>query len=151
SIILMDRHIVSAYATQAKDHDLINWAVEIKVRAERRAGEMLKAMPKNTGAKGVGPIAIPKKNSNPTLASQGISLKDSMLWQQVASMPEPAFEQTLSAVQAKGEKLTTKAVLATNRLPNPSTPSVISRPGANAEAVSSVDGHNARVWHPSLT
>jgi len=41
--------------------------------------QFLKAMPKATGAKGVGPIAVPEENRNqaPTLADLGISKKQS--------------------------------------------------------------------------
>lgn len=106
---------VAAYAKQAKDTDMINWAVEIKVRAERRAGELLKAMPKNEGAKGVGTSAVPKKNHTPTLAQQGISKKESMTWQKLADIPAPVFEKKLIAVKAQGEKLATKAVLAAKK------------------------------------
>lgn len=58
--------------------------------------ELIKAMPKATGAKGIGPIAIPKWNSNATLASQGISLKQSMVWQKVAAIPVLKFEAALT-------------------------------------------------------
>lgn len=99
------------YAKQAKDTDMMNWAVEIKVRAERRAGELLKAMTKNTGAKGIGTSAVLKKDHTPTLAKLGISKNDSSLWQKLATMPDSTFEQILAVVKAKGGKLTTKAVL----------------------------------------
>lgn len=102
---------LAAYAKQAKDTDMMNWVVEIKVRAERRAGELLKAMSKNTGAKGIGTSAVPQKDHTPTLAKLGISKNDSSLWQKLATMPDEMFEQNLAVVKAKGEKLTTKAVL----------------------------------------
>lgn len=112
-------HALAAYARQAKDSDLINWAVEIKVRAERRAGELLKSMPKNAGAKGVGTSAVQKKDHTPTLAALGISKNDSSTWQKVAAIPAPKFEESLAAVQAQGEKLTTRTVLAVGKGPAP--------------------------------
>src|SRR5215471_18653703 len=43
---------MQAYAAQAKDTSLITQATEIRLRAERRAGEMLREMEKNKGACG---------------------------------------------------------------------------------------------------
>ena len=106
---------VATYVKLAKDNDMVNWAVEIKVRAERRAGELLKAMTKNTGAKGIGASAVLKKDHTPTLAKLGISKNDSSLWQKLATMPASTFEQILAVVKAKGGKLTTKAVLAVTK------------------------------------
>lgn len=60
---------MAAYARQAKDTELIQYATEIKVRAERRCGELLQVTEKNTGARGIGPIALTSCEGNrPTLA-----------------------------------------------------------------------------------
>jgi hypothetical protein len=37
---------LAAYAKQAKDNDMIAWVTEIKVRAERRASQLTRDMPK---------------------------------------------------------------------------------------------------------
>ncbi len=70
--------------TQSQAAELLNVsrpcmqrAKSVKLQAERKLGEMLKATPKNTGAKGIGPIAVPDENRNqpPTLADLGIDKK----------------------------------------------------------------------------
>lgn len=79
------------YAKRQKLSDeAIGYAHSIKIDALTRLGEMLKATPKNTGAKGIGPIVVPDENRNqpPTLADLGIDKKVSMVAQQLASLPE---------------------------------------------------------------
>lgn len=68
------------------------WATEIKLRAERKAGQILKPMPKNTGAKGIGKSVLPQGKGTPILADMGITYKQSAAWQQIAEIPETEFE-----------------------------------------------------------
>lgn len=98
---------MAAYATQAKDLQLMGWASEIKVRAERKAGEMLAEMPKNAGGRPAktGSPGLPV--SSDTLKDLGISKKQSATWQQVAEIPEGKFEEAVEA--AKGDGLVTTA------------------------------------------
>ena len=71
---------------------------EIRLRAERKLGELLRDAPKATGAMGVGPIAVPKWNRNdiPTLSPQGIDKKLSARAQKMAAVPEAEFEGKLA-------------------------------------------------------
>src|SRR4249919_1785031 len=77
---------LQAYAKQAKDTSLITQATEIRMRAERRAGELLaemakrseRASSKDTLARGRTPQ--PRDNV-PKLADLGISKTQSSRWQ----------------------------------------------------------------------
>ena len=64
-----------AYAHQAKNRQLEIDAAEIRMRAERRLGEMLREQPKNTGARRIGTSAVPQEGRTPTLADAGIDKK----------------------------------------------------------------------------
>lgn len=127
---------LAAYAKQAKDTQLLDWAMEIKVRAGRRAGELLKAMPMNTGGnpKLTGSKKEPVGKQPPTLAQQRISKKESMIWQQVAEIPAQKFEQQLTQIQAEGQKLTTKAVLAASAVTSTESPTAHSKALATLQA-----------------
>lgn len=65
----------------------------IRIRAERRAGELLAEMPKAKGAMGIGTSAVPP--GNPTLSDIGVSKKQSKTWQDLAKVDEEAFEEPL--------------------------------------------------------
>ena len=92
---------MAAYALQIKNDDMYQWVKDIKLRAERRMGELLEEVGPNKGA------ATPKtdKISNavtdsdrvkPTLAEIGISKKQSTDFKAIASIPEKEFEQAVT-------------------------------------------------------
>ena len=102
---------MAAYARQAKDSELIQYATEIKVRAERRCGELLTKADKNTGARGVGSNQHQVRSHDstaPTLASMGLSRDESSRYQQLAAMPADHFETAVATANATtGEVATT--------------------------------------------
>ena len=106
---------LAAYARQAKDTEMLFWVTEIKVRAERRTGELLSEMPKHKGAA----TPLPKGNSVKKLSEHGISRKQSHHWQQLAKIPEPQFDQRIKGLKDNLENITTKKVLAKDPTPKP--------------------------------
>ena len=98
---------MQVYARQAKDRELIDMATDIKLRAERRAGELLRDMPKNRGAQGAangrdasgGPVVVPPEDNTPKLADLDITKNESSRWQKLAAMPEEKFEEKLASVK----------------------------------------------------
>ncbi len=82
-------------------------AAELKLRAERRLGDLLAETPKNRGGR-------PGKTGStvePVLSDIGVDKKESHRWQRVALLPEPAFEGHLREQREAGEEITTAAVL----------------------------------------
>ncbi len=86
------------YAKRAQlGQEAIRHATEIKLRAERKAGEILAATPKNEGRAGAGrpPLGSteqePPKDSTPTLADLGVTKKESSRYQKLAALPAPVW------------------------------------------------------------
>jgi hypothetical protein len=112
---------VRVYAKQAGDFELQNQAAEIRIRAERRAGQLLADMTKNPGTRGEG---RPRKDGTksrrtngataypPTLDEIGISKDQSCKWQRLAMLIDDAtFERALVQAREKGGELTTAGLL----------------------------------------
>jgi hypothetical protein len=102
---------LEAYARQAKNVEAERHASGIRLRAERKAGQLLKAMAKakqrETGGK-------PKRSHRATvkkLADLGVSKTQSSRWQHLADVPEEKFEQALAD---RTEKPSTGAILREN-------------------------------------
>lgn len=92
------------YARQVKaSTETMNQASAIRLRAERRLGELLKVTEKNKGAKAgkTGTKGKPALDPTPTLAESGISKKLSSRAQELASVPEDEFEAAISISDGK--------------------------------------------------
>lgn len=101
------------YAKQVKlGLEAQNHAAEIKLRAQRRAGELLDAMPKAQGGeyKNTGKGYIPV-NAPPRLEDIGVTKIQSSQWQAIASIPDDEFEEKITEVKQSEEEITTAGMV----------------------------------------
>lgn len=103
---------------QGASLEMQNHCAEIKLRAERQAGEMLAEREMNKGAEGnPGGRGAPivrlhdETTQIPTLSDLGISKVQSHRWQVEADVPEPEFERHIAEVKSRGDELTSKGLL----------------------------------------
>lgn len=107
---------MQAYGRMAKDKALEVDAAEIRIRAERRLGELIAAQKAgpglNTGSKGIGKSAVATNDRTPTLADVGISKDLSSRAQNIAAVPEQEFEQEIGEwrerVTAEGARVSAR-------------------------------------------
>jgi len=87
-----------------------NAAADIRLRAERKAGEMLADMEMNVGSKktkaGGNTMLPPEK-----LSDIGITKMQSSRWQAIARVPEAKYEELVAVCQEEGCELTQSALL----------------------------------------
>jgi hypothetical protein len=113
---------MAAYARQAKDTELIQYATEIKVRAERRAGEMLTTSgqtgaraSKSDAGKRSAQVRWGSKSddatSKPTLSEMGITKDQSSRWQSLAAMSDEHFETAVATAKDTAGEVTTAFML----------------------------------------
>ncbi|MGD2111665.1 MAG: MT-A70 family methyltransferase, partial [Phycisphaerae bacterium] len=107
-----------AYSKQAGESlEMQNDCAEIKIRAERRAGELLQEMHKNGGGRPTKTRNTMLQVSGPTLLELGVTRMQSSRWQTIAAIPERAFEKHVEETRARaktgdtGAELTTVGVL----------------------------------------
>ena len=101
---------MQAYARQAKDTELLEHATEIRLRAERRAGELLRETERASGGgdTSTGSRVKPVQEA-PTLSDLGITKTQSSKWQKLASLPYEKFETRVEHAKARVEGMTTSA------------------------------------------
>ena len=110
---------VRCYARQAKNKQLEVDAAEIRLRAERRLGEILRDTPKNPGSRTIGGGegaggAIAEPPATPTLSDLGIDKKLSSRAQKLAAVPAEEFEEQITdwrdRVSRENERVTTSLI-----------------------------------------
>lgn len=103
---------MAAYARQAKDTDLIQYATEIKVRAERKAGELIQQA-KDAGALAPhgGDRKSKSRSQTTNLNDVGISADQSSRWQSLAGMSDEHFETAVATAKDTAGQVTTAFML----------------------------------------
>jgi len=96
-----------AYARKAKNRDMEYYAAEIRMRAERKAGQLLiedKAAGRRDAGKG-GDRKSPSSSTRviPSLADFGITYDEAAKWQRIAKLSEHDFELRLARLRAQGK------------------------------------------------
>lgn len=124
---------MAAYARQAKDTEMVQWVTEIKVRAERRAGELLSQMKASGELATHGGDRKSKSRSEETnLNDVGITADQSSRWQQLASMSEEHFETAVATAKDTAGQVTTAFML---REAAKAKPQGKAKTGPKAEAI----------------
>jgi len=105
----------AAFAREAKDTRLLDKATELRTRAERKAGQMLR---ESAEAGERAKLGRPEKTSEsttfsaaPTLSAIGVTRDQSSKWQQVAALTDDEFEDALATTKAVTHDISTPKVL----------------------------------------
>lgn len=115
-----------AYAHQSKNRQLEIDAAEIRIRAERRLGQLITEQKETVGlniggrpVKETGAIGEPVFDERPTLADIGVDKKLSAHSQKVAAIPEAEFEGIVSdwrdTLETANERVTTNIIEAAKK------------------------------------
>ena len=86
--------------------EMQNDAAELKLHAERRAGELLGEMEKHTGGRPPENPLQAVTGLPPTLAETGVTRIQSYRWQLEASVPAEVFERFKAGIRRRGAELT---------------------------------------------
>jgi hypothetical protein len=106
------KDMLEHYARQANNIEAERQACEIRLRAERKAGQLLAQMDK---AKGGRPTETPRvdRGVSETLSDLGISYDQSSQWQKLGAVPQDKFDRALD----EAERPTTNGILRATQEP----------------------------------
>jgi len=105
---------VRAYVKAAGESlEIQNTASDLRLSAERKAGELLATMEKNEGGR---PSKTGDTMSPVCLDDLGITKKQSSRWQLVAKLPGEEYAEIVSQCNASGKELTQAVVLRAARI-----------------------------------
>jgi len=99
--------------------DTVNRAVEVKIHAERRMGELLAHQPKNEGGRPTETGRDSRPVSKPTLREMGISKDESARAQKLAALPAEEVAERIALAKADGGRLSTAKVVSPTPIPAP--------------------------------
>ena len=109
------RHVMDAaealrlYYRKADDGlEIQNHAAEVKIRAERRAGELLRQIQRRQRG---GDQKSKSQSGTLKLADLGINKNQSSRWQQIAQIPSESFERHIDSTKESGKELTSASTL----------------------------------------
>lgn len=106
---------LAAYARQRRDHDMESWIAEIKLRAERRMGELSKALEKgHKVGRGKGRLQLPANGSckSDVLKSAGISVQEAGRCERLLEIPQKEFEAYIAEKRSKNQPVYAEQLLA---------------------------------------
>lgn len=107
---IMDRAVaVQAYARMAEDRELETRGAEVRLRAQRRLGQLMDDMPKATNRHKT-PSGL-KNNPVETLADKGINKNLAHACRKAASLDDEDFEAVLDEYRDKSEPVTVASLL----------------------------------------
>lgn len=115
---------LAAAAKVAKDTSAIQMVTEIRVRAERKLGQILEEQPKANGGEHGGKARIDGSRSEPsiktpTLAQLGIDKKLSSRAQKLAKVTDKQFEEAVAVAREVAGEVTAAAVIQRQDRPAP--------------------------------
>lgn len=94
---------------QGESLEMQNDIAEIKLRAERRAGELLAEI--DRVPQGKSSSAMDEPTYTEVLQSNGLSYGSADRWQKIAAIPEPTFERVIHEVKTSRDELTSAGML----------------------------------------
>jgi N6-adenosine-specific RNA methylase IME4 len=94
---------MEAYARVARDGAMVEWATDIKLRAERKAGAILRFM-RESGERARGGGDLAKNRTLATLADIGVNKDQSSRWQKLAALDEATFEKRASMIRRQAAR-----------------------------------------------